>query len=263
MAVYSIDEALRNVICVGADPDRVAILDNLCWGDCGDSESLGGLVRACKGAYDAAAAYGLPFISGKDSLNNFFTQSPVEASRLGLPEKLSIPGTLLISALGVVPDVRRCVSMDLKPGGVLALVASPADRVGLAAASKFHRRVADAIRSGDVLAAHDLSDGGLAVAASEMCIASGMGLELTLDEAPGDEPGMKLFSEYPTAYLLQCRDEALVGGLNGIRIGRVTEQPRYVISHGQAPIIDVSVFELSRAWRGSPAEEGAAPCPSR
>jgi phosphoribosylformylglycinamidine synthase len=72
MAASAIDEAVRNCIAVGADPDRIAILDNFCWGDCEKSETLGSLVRAALACYDMAVALGTPFISGKDSLNNEF-----------------------------------------------------------------------------------------------------------------------------------------------------------------------------------------------
>ncbi len=126
MAVRAVDEALRNVICVGAGPQRVAILDNFCWPKVDTEESLGALVRTCRGAHDAAIAYELPFISGKDSLNNQFSMTAEEARRTKLPSQLAIPPTLLISAIGVVEDITRCVSMDFKsPASVLVLAAIP------------------------------------------------------------------------------------------------------------------------------------------
>ena len=128
MAVASIDEALRNVVAVGGDPARTAILDNFCWGSCDEPRQLGTIVRACQGCCDAARAYGTPFISGKDSLNNEFAlhvadiaelleimERYAECEQRGFPDarrvfevaaqrirqsrRLSIPGTLLISAL--------------------------------------------------------------------------------------------------------------------------------------------------------------------
>src|SRR4030042_4410317 len=99
MAWAVVDEAVRNVVAVGADPDRIAILDNFCWGNPRLPERLGGLVRAAQGCHDAALAYGPPFISGNDSPNNEFVDAH--------GEKRAIPPTLLISALGIVPDVRR------------------------------------------------------------------------------------------------------------------------------------------------------------
>ena len=70
MAAAAIDEAVRNVVAVGADPARIALLDNFCWGNTDRPEVLGSLVRAAEACRDVALAYNMPFISGKDSLNN-------------------------------------------------------------------------------------------------------------------------------------------------------------------------------------------------
>ena len=107
MALASIDEAIRNVVAVGADPDRIAILDNFCWPSVDDELTMGTLVRACEACRDAALAYGIPFISGKDSLHNQFTNRETG-------QVIRIPRTLLISAIGVIEDVRKCVTMDFK-----------------------------------------------------------------------------------------------------------------------------------------------------
>jgi phosphoribosylformylglycinamidine synthase len=105
MAASCIDEAIRQIIAVGGDPQRIALLDNFCWGNPDKPDRLGGLVRAAQACHKFAVAYGTPFISGKDSLYTEFT--------LGR-ESIAIPGTLLISSLGVLADVRRCVTMDFK-----------------------------------------------------------------------------------------------------------------------------------------------------
>src|SRR6202011_4756726 len=111
-----------NVVAVGADPSRIALLDNFCWGDTDRPEVLGSLVRAAEACRDAAVAYNLPFISGKDSLKNEYHAGGLH---------LVIPPTLLISALGRVADVRRCVTMDLKePGNVLYLIGTTRDEMG-------------------------------------------------------------------------------------------------------------------------------------
>ena len=116
MAASAIDEAVRNCVAVGADPNRIAILDNFCWGTTDRPETLGSLVRAALACYDVATVLGTPFISGKDSLNNEFR--PLNAK-----EPIGIPPSLLISALGQIDDVSHCVSMDLKePGNLLYLV---------------------------------------------------------------------------------------------------------------------------------------------
>jgi phosphoribosylformylglycinamidine synthase len=261
MAVRAIDEALRNVICVGADPQRVAILDNFCWPKVDTEESLGALVRTCRGAHDAAVAYGLPFISGKDSLNNQFSMSADESRRTGLPLQLAIPPTLLISALGIVEDVARCVSMDLKTSGNVLVLASdvgralPAERscsFDLTSALTVHHRVAALIRDGKVRAAHDVSDGGLAVALAEMCIASGFGATVEVDAAMHAH---SLFDEPAACYVLEmAADAAAEAGLP--TIGRVTVEPRLRIAGGAGEAIDVAVRALDAAWRAPLANGG-------
>ena len=115
MAISVIDEAIRNAVAVGADPDRIALLDNFCWGDPLRPETLGSLIEAARGCYDAAVAYGTPFISGKDSLNNEYLGAD------GL--RHAIPPTLLISAIGLIDDVNQAVTMDAKePGNVVYLL---------------------------------------------------------------------------------------------------------------------------------------------
>ena len=111
MAINVIDEAIRNAVAVGADPDRIALLDNFCWGDPLRPETLGSLIEAARGCYEAAVYYGTPFISGKDSLNNEYLGSD------GL--RHAIPPTLLISAIGLIDDVNQAVTMDAKEAGNL------------------------------------------------------------------------------------------------------------------------------------------------
>ena len=283
MAIAAVDEALRNVICVGANPTHTAILDNFCWPKVDTEESLGALVRACRGASDAAIAYGLPFISGKDSLNNEFSMSAEEARRTGLPERIAIPYTLLISALGIVDDVRQCVSMDLKePGDCLVVASAPvtgpitdmtaanrrrladdpsrdrkgADRVPpFETARATHHRVSALIRGGKVRAAHDVSDGGLAVAIAEMCIASGLGATLKLDAEVYPPSADSIFSPVATTYVLEMTEaSAREAGLP--IIGRVERGARLRISYDGMGSIDLSVSDLASAWRTPLAQGG-------
>ena len=200
MAVSAIDEAVRNAVAVGADPDRIAILDNFCWGNPTYPDRLGALVRTCQGCYDGAVAYRTPFISGKDSLYNEFNGQP-------------IPGTLLISAIGIVPDMQRCVTSDLKQAGNLlyllgetkaelggSLLYEHLGRIGGTAPTMpdeplaRYRALHQAISQGLVRACHDLSEGGLALALAEMCLAGRLGANVTLPESElvGDRV---LFSE--------------------------------------------------------------------
>ncbi|HUT90884.1 MAG TPA: phosphoribosylformylglycinamidine synthase subunit PurL, partial [Thermoguttaceae bacterium] len=197
MAAGAIDEAVRNCVAVGADPSRIALLDNFCWGNTDRPETLGSLVRAALACHDVAVVLGTPFISGKDSLNNEFRPE-------GSDQTISVPSSLLISALGQVDDVRRSATMDLKePGNYLyqvgvtkeemggshfALVQSlgggQVPRVDPEVAKRTFAAVHKAIDAGLVRACHDMSEGGLAVAAAEMALAGSLGARLFLAQVP-------------------------------------------------------------------------------
>jgi phosphoribosylformylglycinamidine synthase subunit PurSL len=181
MAWSVMDEAIRNAVAVGADPERIAVLDNFCWGDPLRPETMGSLIEACRGCHDAALFFGTPFISGKDSLNNEY---------LG-PDGLrhAIPPTLLISAIGIIQDVRQAITMDLKQVGDFIYLAGDFSTGQKSvpdippSTPQVYRALHQAIVNGLVKSAHDLSEGGLAVAAAEMCIGGRLGLDVNLESA--------------------------------------------------------------------------------
>jgi phosphoribosylformylglycinamidine synthase len=240
MAWSVIDEAIRNAVAVGADPDRIAILDNFCWGDPLRPETLGTLVEACRGCHDAAVFYGTPFISGKDSLNNEYLGTD------GL--RHAIPPTLLISAIGVIQDVNQSVTMDLKEtGNLIYLVGeySPTEAPvpGVPRPTpQVYRALHQAMISGLVRSAHDLSEGGLAVAAAEMCIGGRLGLNLVATSvAP--------FAEVNGCLLVEVTPENALGfesqfaNLPFSKIGNVTSEPSLKIANEE-----ISVSELVYAF---------------
>lgn len=197
MAASAVDEAIRNCVAVGANPRRIALLDNFCWGNTDRPETLGSLVRAALACHDMAVAFGTPFISGKDSLNNEFRPA-------GSATTICIPPSLLISAIGIVPDLSQCVTMDVKtPGNFIFIVGWTHDELGGSHYCRIHGQLGAnvpqvnprlarrlfltlhrAIRAGLVRACHDLSEGGLAVAAAEMAFAGGFGMRLFLHQVP-------------------------------------------------------------------------------
>jgi phosphoribosylformylglycinamidine (FGAM) synthase-like enzyme/phosphoribosylformylglycinamidine (FGAM) synthase PurS component len=268
MAAAAIDEAVRNVVAVGADPTRIALLDNFCWGNTERPEVLGSLVRAAEACRDVALAYTLPFISGKDSLNNEFHHGDWH---------LTIPPTLLISALGRVPDVRRCVTMDLKePGNLLFLVGVTKDEMGgshynlvngiaggvppqvdLGLAPRLFRQLHEAIQRGLVRACHDLSEGGLAAAAAEMALAGAIGADLRLDGKNLQEAEeVMLFAESTTRFLIEVRPanaqalERCLEGVPCLRIGQTCEGQRLRIAGGSGQwIIQAELTDLKEAWQ--------------
>ncbi len=257
MAACAIDEAIRNCVAVGADPDRIALLDNFCWGSADNPENLGALVLAARACHDLALAYRAPFISGKDSLNNEYTHDG---------RRLSIPPTLLVSAMGVVPDARRCVTMDLKAAGnVILIVGWTALELGGSLYQAVHGRPGGrapvvvperardifqtlhaAMRGGLIKSCHDLSEGGLAVALAEMAMAGGLGASVELKDVPRDlevdADFAILFSESPSRFLVECAPEALpelsrvFAGMPAAPIG-VVAQPR---SSDECPLLTVT-----------------------
>jgi phosphoribosylformylglycinamidine synthase len=252
MAIAAIDEAIRNVVAVGADPSRVAILDNFCWPSVDDERTMGTLVRACEACYDASKAYGTPFISGKDSLHNQFTNSETG-------DVIRIPNTLLISAIGVVGDVRKCVTMDLKLAGAPVYLIETTDTRDLHALAATHRNVAKLIAEGHVSACHDVSDGGVLVAAAEMCIASGFGMTVDASAlANGDA-----FAERPGRYLVELRDTAVRAGVHERLDGLFGQTSRvrhlgFVQAVSQLMVVaekqireSIQVVEMATAWRGT------------
>jgi phosphoribosylformylglycinamidine synthase len=277
MAASAIDEAVRNCVAVGADPRRIAILDNFCWGDCEQSETLGSLVRAAIACYDVSVVLGTPFISGKDSLNNEFSYTDSAGAR----RTIAIPPSLLISAMGQVEDVSQCVTMDFKqPGNLVYLIGETRAELGGSHFTLVNRleggqvptvdakRARDtfaavhrAIRGGLVRACHDLSEGGLAVAAAEMAFAGGLGAQLDVSAIAMHHglagPIVALFSESNTRFLCEVSPEKasdferLMAELPCARVGEVTAQDRLAISCDDRTLIDASIQELKEAWQAT------------
>ena len=240
MAWSVMDEAIRNAVAVGADPDRIAVLDNFCWGDPLRPETLGTLVEACRGCHDAALFHGTPFISGKDSLNNEYLGAD------GL--RHAIPPTLLISAIGVVQDVTQSITMDLKEAGnfIYLIGDFSAEQKSVpdvpSSTSQVYRALHQAITNGLVRSAHDLSEGGLAVASAEMCIGGRLGVELNIESSA-------LFTEVNGCLLVEVSPasspafENQFANLPFSKIGKVASNPTLKISN-----VEIAVDELVHAF---------------
>lgn len=256
MALLAIDEAVRNLVAVGGNPDRVALLDNFCWGDPTKSDRLGSLVRAVQGCVDGSHRYAMPFISGKDSLFNEF-------------DGQAIPGTLLISALGVVPDLDCAISSaGMCAGDDLWLVGQGSSALGGSVADDIYnlgandvpqplrdplpryRSVHRAIKAKLISAAHDCSDGGIAVAIAEMAIGARCGVTASVP-ADGLDSFSVLTNEGPGRLVLAAqsanRDSlAKLLGSHGRRIGEVTADTKITLrvsdngrEHRQGMMIDL------------------------
>ncbi|UCF42582.1 MAG: phosphoribosylformylglycinamidine synthase subunit PurL, partial [Planctomycetota bacterium] len=271
MALGGIDEAIRNVISVGGRADRIALLDNFSWGNCRKPETFGPLVRAAQACYDGAIAFGTPFVSGKDSLNNEFSCED--------GSKISIPSTLLISAISIVDDVNKCITMDAKRASNLLFIVGETrnelggshyykihgqlganiPKVDLETAPKIAQRVATAIAEGLAVSCHDCSEGGLAVALAEMAFSGGLGIEADLRGLSRSDDcsrtDMQLFSESNSRYIVEVLPEEydafakLMLNLPFGQIGRVVEEKTLTIkAESGKTVIETALEPLKEAW---------------
>jgi phosphoribosylformylglycinamidine (FGAM) synthase-like enzyme len=263
MAASVIDEAIRNSVCVGGR--RWALLDNFTWGNPEYSDRLGQLVYACRGCYDTAKAYGAPFVSGKDSLYNESPLGPVAP-------------TLLVTALGIVPDIRKAVSMELKEAGdalyivgvtkpelggseylrLHGLMGASVPRVDAETNLKSYRRVLEAMDGGLVRACHDCSEGGLAVALAEMAFTGDLGLDVDLGKLPVSGPmrdDYALFSESNGRLLVEVpaskteEFEKLIGDSPHTCIGAVKTERKLTVTKDGSRLLEEELDKLIGAWK--------------
>jgi phosphoribosylformylglycinamidine synthase len=277
MVGCAIDEAVRNVIAVGGRLGRIAGLDNFCWPDPVPSPAnpdgeykLAQLVRANQALYDYCVAYDLPCISGKDSMKNDY--------RVG-DTKISIPPTVLFSALGVIDDVAQVVTMDAKQAGDIVYVlgmtyaelggseyydrlghlGSSVPHVDAAAARRLYEAMSAAMALGWVASCHDCSDGGLGVALAETAFAGGLGMEIDLRAVPrvsDVRDDLLLFSESASRFVVTVHPEHAPAFGEAMRhlpcaaVGRVTDTGVFrVDGQSGARLIEAGLDRLKTAWQ--------------
>jgi phosphoribosylformylglycinamidine synthase II len=271
MAASAIDEALRQVIAVGGSLDEVALLDNFCWGNPEKPDRLASLVRAAQACYDIARVYGTPFISGKDSLYNEYETEQ---------GSICIPPTLLISAMAVMDDIGKCVSMDCKKATDLIyivgetynelggshylanhkLMGNNVPKVHPEKGKKLMDALSVAMKKGLVKACHDLSEGGIGVAAAEMSFAGGLGMTVHMKNVPLGESIERddfiLFSESNSRFLVEIAPEDKINfekALSGVafaEIGRVLEDKKLEVYGRNGGIILIAdIADLKEAWQ--------------
>ncbi|GAB6081687.1 phosphoribosylformylglycinamidine synthase subunit PurS [Desulfuromonas carbonis] len=277
MMACAIDEALRNFVAVGGNIEHVAGLDNFCWCDPVKSDKTpdgeykaAQLVRANQALYDYCLAFGVPLISGKDSMKNDY--------QIG-DTKISIPPTVLFSVIGKIDDVRKATTMDVKRVGdlvyILGLtrdelggseyyamrgeVGRNVPRVDAASALARYRALNAAQAQGLVASCHDLSDGGLAVALAESAFAGGFGIQAELAQLPTEgvlRSDTLLFSESQSRLLVTVHPEqmaafeALFAGQVCGLIGRVIAEPELLVFGCAGEIVvKAPLATLKEAWQ--------------
>ncbi|HIJ66607.1 MAG TPA: phosphoribosylformylglycinamidine synthase, partial [Candidatus Hydrogenedentes bacterium] len=273
MMACAVDEAVRNLISVGVEFGTIAGLDNFCWPDPIQSEKtpdgehkLAQLVRCCQALRDVCVAYGIPLISGKDSMKNDY--------RIG-DTKISIPPTVLFTAVGIVSDVTRTVSMDVKrPGDLVYILGDTKDEMGgseylalrgqlgagvpevdAAKARRLYEKLAAAIKQGLVASCHDCSDGGLGVALAESAFAGGYGMDVDITGLGMPNAVVALFGESQSRFVATvpaakaAAFESALSGAPTMRIGEVIPEEVFrVAAHGGVSV-DATLAELKEAWQ--------------
>ncbi len=286
MAAASIDEALRNAVCVGVDLDLIAGLDNFCWPDPVESAKtpdgrykLAQLVRANRALDEVCRAYNLPCISGKDSMKN-------DATLDG--KKISVPPTLLFSLIGNHSDVRKAVSSDFKKiGDKIYLVGETHQELGASELAfmlrdesdgvsgiggqvpqidtgrnlSLYRSLTDSMSKGLVSSAHDCSDAGLAAAVAECCFGcdSGANLDLSTLFSPTNDLDSwgALFGESLGRILVSVspenaqRFEESMNGHECNLLGIVNSNDNIIFTNGDEKILSASMSKLRNSWKGT------------
>jgi phosphoribosylformylglycinamidine synthase len=290
MATTVVDEAVRRQICAGASLDRIAALDNFCWPDPIRSQQtpdgeykLAQLVRACEGLFDLCSAYGVPLISGKDSMKN-------ESMMGGV--KICVPPTLLLSAIGQIDDVRDAQTLDFKqPGDVIFLLGTTSDHTGGSEYLRYlgdreglqpelgepapylggqppevdpaqtlplYQAVAQAIADGLVRSAATPGKGGLAVALAKCGMAGDLGAEISLDNLPGGadlDDDLVLFSESNGRFVLTVAEDHAAafaqrfGSLPCAKLGEVRPQPRLQIHRSDRTVMDEPLESMRKSFK--------------
>ncbi len=281
MASCAIDAAFRNAVSVGADPNHIALLDNFCWCSSDQPERLGQLKRAAKACYDTAVSLRAPFISGKDSMFNDFHGYDAN----GNPVTISIPPTLLVSAIGVVPDVSRCVTCDLKaPGDGIYVLGATRNELGgseyyamrgeqecgepyigrnvpevdVDTNFSIYTALSRAISTGMLTASAPVGVGGIGVTIARMAMAGEMGVEFDLSKVPReniDRDDMVLFSESAGRVVVSVPEgkaagfEALFRGLPVALAGTVLPDKKINIIGVDGSKTSVDIDKLKAAYR--------------
>lgn len=289
MALSAVDEAVRNAVAVGADPEQIYILDNFCWPDPVVSDKnkegkakLAQLVDTCVGLYEGALAYRAPLISGKDSMKNDFDDGVV---------RLSIPPTLLVSAMAIIPDAEKAVTMHFKDAGDTiyllgcAGLGIPGSLYGQMqgihssikaefrpeTAASMYRVLHKMIMQSMIRSCHDISDGGLAVALAESIIGGNYGATVSgraIQEAAfsGSSKGQELsrmdlalFGEGPGRMLVSIAKEnesawekqwQNVADVFCIKLGEVTSTRELrILDSKMNNIMRVNVDKLQSSWQ--------------
>jgi phosphoribosylformylglycinamidine synthase len=268
MAACALDTAIRNIVAAGGTLKHLAILDNICWCSSNDPKRLYQLVEAIKACYDYAVGYGTPFISGKDSMFNDFKGYDEK----GNPIAISIPPTLLISAISVMPDLYKTVSPEFKNVGdviyvlgetndelgggeylkMLGSVGNNVPKVNLEKNLQTYSVLEKAIQKELINSSLSVTSGGLGIALAKACVGGNVGCKVDLQRLSGGATSIdaKLFSESQGRILVSVSPkntdefEEVVRKISHTKLGKVEKDGKIVITDGRNKIVETNVKKL-------------------
>jgi phosphoribosylformylglycinamidine synthase len=283
MTGCTIDEAVRRIVAVGGDPEHIGGVDNFCWPNIQyDPErnpdgkyKAAQLVRSCLALKDHCLAYGVPLLSGKDSM---YIDGDLPG-RYGERRKISGIPAFLFTATGVIDDVRKCVTMDVKmPGDLLYILGTTKDELGgseyyelleytgrnvpVARPEQYlsyYRKLSEAIDTGLIASVHGVYRGGICVHLALAAMGGELGLDVDLDRIPGqgiERIDHLLYSESCGRFILtvsprnRARFESLLDGAPVSLIGSVCEEAHLRLHRsGGNPLVDLDVSALKECWK--------------
>ncbi len=269
MAACAIDTAIRNAIAVGGELQKLTLLDNFCWCSSNEPERLGQLKRAVQACYDLAIAYEVPFISGKDSMFNDFKGYDEKGREI----KISVLPTLLISSLGIIENIRKVVSIDVKfPGDLIYILGETFEELGgseyFASYGYIGNRVpqvdarknkilyqalSKCIKKELIASCQSITKGGLAIALAKTAMGGGLGLDVSLKNLPGNfsREDYALYSESQGRIIVSINPEKkrefekMMTGNTFAQIGKVADKKAIVIKDKNSKAIIVLDLDLA------------------
>ena len=267
-AAGAIDEAVRNMVAVGVNPAKIALIDNFIW-PTPEERELGDLDRSVDACVDVSIGLRMPFVSGKDSLSSTYKATDGSV--------IKIPPTLCISAFAPIKNIDRTISSDFKGvGNEIYIISQTKPELGGSAyyalknnvgnsvpkynakgSLKKYKKIYQAIQNKYIISAHDCSEGGIAVALSEMCFGS-LGAQVDISKIPHEgemRADQLLFSESHGRLIVEVPKECThdfekhMSGISFAHIGTVTKKSNVHVSFKNKKLIECSVVELKHAWK--------------
>lgn len=270
-SIWACAESVSNFVAVGGQINDAALIDNFIW-PFPDEKSLADLDKSTDACIDFANVLKMPFVSGKDSLSSTY--------RYPNGDILKIPPVLLISTFGKIPDVRKTTSSDIKsPKSTLVLVGksdfknlggsvyfevtnatSPTvPKIDLNTLPAVLSLITSAINSGKILSIHDISEGGIAVALSEMCFGGDCGAKIDVSKIDNKvRADFILFSETAGTFIAEVESESIAHKLFAKVphriIGNTKAEKSIDLKSANKLLAKLDVDKLKKVWQ-SPMKE--------